>query len=124
MRLAGKVALITGAASGIGRESALLFAQEGASVVAVDLNDAGGAETVSLIEAANGRAIYLHADVSLSADCAAMVSSAEQQLGGVHVLFNNAGIMDPGDEDAVATSEEVWERTTGAGVGAPRAAWE
>jgi len=111
MRLAGKVALITGAASGIGRESALLFAQEGASVVAVDLNDAGGEDTVSLIEAANGRAIYLHADVSLSADCAAMVSSAEQQLGGVHVLFNNAGIMDPGDEDAVATSEEVWERT-------------
>ena len=111
MRLEGKVALLTGAASGIGRESALLFAREGAAVSAVDMNDAGGEETVSRITAMNGRAIYLHADVSRSADCEAMVAATEKEFGALQVLFNNAGIMDPGDEDAVNTSEEVWERT-------------
>src|ERR1041385_4001344 len=63
MRLQDKVALITGAGSGIGRESALLFAQEGAKIVVVDINDDGGKETVSQVEAAGGEAIYVHADV-------------------------------------------------------------
>lgn len=111
MRLEGKVALITGAASGIGREAALLFAREGAAIAVVDVNGVGGEETVSMIAAANGRAIYVRADVSRSADCEAMVSATEKELGALHVLFNNAGIMDPDDEDAVGTTEEVWERT-------------
>jgi NAD(P)-dependent dehydrogenase (short-subunit alcohol dehydrogenase family) len=111
MRLEGQAALITGAASGIGRESARLFAREGAAVAVVDLNDTGGEEIVAEIEAANGHAIYLHADVSRSADCEAMIKATEKEFGALHVLFNNAGIMDPGDEDAVVTSEEVWERT-------------
>ena len=111
MRLTDKVALITGAASGIGRESALLFAREGAAVSVVDVNDAGGDETVAMVAAENGRSIYLHADVSRSADCEAMVSATEKEFGALHVLFNNAGIMDAADEDAVNTSEEVWERT-------------
>lgn len=111
MRLAGKTALITGAANGIGRESALLFAREGASVLAVDLQEQAGRALVAEIEAAGGAAAFARADVSSDADCAAMVRAAEERFGALHVLFNNAGIMDSGDDDAVSTSEEVWERT-------------
>jgi NAD(P)-dependent dehydrogenase (short-subunit alcohol dehydrogenase family) len=110
-RLEGKVALITGAGSGIGRESALLFASEGAAVVVVDRDDAPGQETVAAVAAAGGRAVYAHADVSRSEDCAGMVATAEATFGALHVLFNNAGIMDSGDDDAVSTAEEVWDRT-------------
>ena len=111
MRLANKVALITGAGSGIGRESALLFAQEGAAVVVVDRNDEGGAETVARIEAAGGQATYVHADVAQSADCAHMVQVAEATYGKLNILFNNAGIMRHDDDDAVNTEEEVWDIT-------------
>ena len=111
MRLEDKVALITGAAGGIGRETSLLFAAEGAHVVAVDVNDEGCQETVDLVTAAGGRAIAIHADVSRAADCEQMVASAESEFGALHVLFNNAGIMDHNDGDASSTSEEVWDRT-------------
>ena len=111
MRLAGKVALITGAGSGIGREAALLFAREGAAVVVADVTDAAGHETVERVTAAGGRALYVHADVSRGADCAAMVAAAERELGRLDVLFNNAGIMHAGDDDAIATEEEVWDLT-------------
>ncbi len=111
MRLTGKVALITGAASGIGRESARLFALEGAAVAVVDLNDTDGRETVTAVQKADGRAIYLHADVSQASDCEAMIAATEKEFGALHVLFNNAGIMDPEDQDAVGTPEAVWERT-------------
>jgi len=111
MRLTGKVALITGAASGIGRESALLFAREGAQVVVVDVNDAAGAETVTLVKAAGGEAVYAHADVSQPAECENMVRVAEETFGRLSVLFNNAGIMDGRDDDAVGTDLDVWELT-------------
>ncbi len=111
MRLKDKVALITGAASGIGRETSLLFAKEGAKVVAVDVNDAGGDETVTMITSNGGEAAYIHADVSKSTDCEAMIAFAEEKFGNLNVLFNNAGIMDGRDDDAVATSEEVWQQT-------------
>ena len=111
MRLENKTALITGAASGIGRESALLFAKEGANVVVADLNEAGGEETVRMIEANQGRALFVPADVSRAADCENMVRVTETNFGPLHVLFNNAGIMDGRDGDAVGTDEEVWERT-------------
>ena len=110
-RLEGKVALITGAGSGIGRESALLFASEGAAVVVVDRDDAAGQETVDAVTGAGGRAVYAHADVSRADDCARMVAVAEATFGGLHVLFNNAGIMDSRDDDAVSTEEAVWDLT-------------
>ncbi|MEJ2288471.1 MAG: glucose 1-dehydrogenase [Deinococcales bacterium] len=111
MRLKDKVALITGAGSGIGRESALLFASEGATVVAVDVREDAGRETVEAIQAAGGRASFVRADVSVAADCEAMVAHAEQAYGRLDVLFNNAGIMDARDDDAVATDEAVWDLT-------------
>lgn len=111
MRLHNKVALITGAGSGIGRQSALLFAQEGAAVVVVDINDVGGQETVSQIQHQGGQAIFVHSDVSRAPECQAMVEAAEQTFGGLHVLFNNAGIMHPEDADAVETDESIWDLT-------------
>jgi NAD(P)-dependent dehydrogenase (short-subunit alcohol dehydrogenase family) len=111
MRLKNKVALITGAGSGIGRESALLFAQEGAAVVVVDVNEAGAQETVAMVQAAGGESIFVRADISRAADCQAMVAAAEEQFGALHVLFNNAGIMLADDADAVDTEEAVWDLT-------------
>ena len=111
MRLTNKVALITGAGSGIGRETALLFAGEGAAIVVVDLNDAAGQETARLVEAGGGRASYVHADVSKAADCEAMVRQAETTYSQLNVVFNNAGISHINDDDAVATEEDVWDLT-------------
>ncbi len=109
MELADKVAVITGGASGIGRETSLLFAGEGASVVVADVADAQ--ETVAMIEKAGGRAISLHADVSQAADCERMVAAAEETYGRLDILFNNAGIMHPDDGDASETTEETWDLT-------------
>ena len=110
-RLEGKVALITGAGSGIGKEAALIFAAEGAAVVAVDRDDKAGQATVEAVKASGGRAAYVTADVSRSGDCARMVATAEQTFGRLDVLFNNAGIMDSRDDDAVSTDEETWDLT-------------
>jgi NAD(P)-dependent dehydrogenase (short-subunit alcohol dehydrogenase family) len=111
MRLENKVALITGAGGGIGGESALLFAAEGARVVVVDLDVAHGEETVGRVQAKGGKAAFFRADISKAADCEAMVAFAEKTFGRLDVLFNNAGIMDSKDDDAVGTPEEVWDRT-------------
>jgi NAD(P)-dependent dehydrogenase (short-subunit alcohol dehydrogenase family) len=107
MRLKDKVALITGAGSGIGREAALLFAIEGAAVVCVDLNEDAARETGAALE----KSIPVKADVSKAADCQAMVAAAEKAFGRLDVLFNNAGIMHARDDDAVSTDESVWDLT-------------
>jgi NAD(P)-dependent dehydrogenase (short-subunit alcohol dehydrogenase family) len=110
-RLEGKVALITGAGSGIGREAALLFSSEGAAIVVVDREDQAGHDTVETITAAGGRAVFARADVSSAEDCERMIATAEQTFGQLNVLFNNAGIMDSRDDDAVTTDVEVWDLT-------------
>ena len=111
MRLKDKVALITGASSGIGKEAALLFAKEGAKVVCVDVNDKAGQETVAEIEAAGGSAAYVHADVSKAKDAENMVKFAEDSFGKLDVMFNNAGIMHSSDDDAINTDEAIWDLT-------------
>ncbi|HLF59715.1 MAG TPA: glucose 1-dehydrogenase [Acidimicrobiia bacterium] len=110
-RLQDKVALITGAGSGIGRETSLLFASEGASVLGVDLNEEALAETVSLVQAAGGEAAAQRADVSSAVDSEAMVAAAESRYGRLDVMFNNAGIMHSDDDDAVSTEEKIWDLT-------------
>jgi len=110
VQLADKVALITGAASGIGREAAILFAREGARVVAVDLSEKGQ-ETVEVIQSAGGQAHFVQADVSKAQDAERMVSEAERVFGRLEILFNNAGISHAEDDDAIHTSEAVWDLT-------------
>ncbi|MCB0634207.1 MAG: glucose 1-dehydrogenase [Saprospiraceae bacterium] len=116
MRLNNKVALITGAGSGIGLQTALRFAEEGARIVAVDINEENGRETVEQITQRGGEAAYCRADVSSAADCAEMINFAESTFGNLHVLFNNAGIMDSRDDDAESTEEEVWDLTMNVNV--------
>ncbi|MFN7624702.1 MAG: glucose 1-dehydrogenase [Acidobacteriota bacterium] len=110
-RLEGKVALITGAGGGIGRESALLFAREGAKVVVVDLTEKTGKQTVKLVKAAGGEATFVAADVSRADDCQRMVKAAEKKFGRLDILFNNAGIMHHSDDNAVTTEESIWDLT-------------
>ncbi len=93
--LTGKVGIVTGAGSGIGRATALLMAQEGAKVVVSDVADAHGAETVAMIEAAGGSAAFVHADVALQKDAEAMVKFAVDTYGALHLAVNNAGIGGP-----------------------------
>lgn len=111
MRLKDKVAVITGGSSGIGRATCRLFAQEGAKIVIVDINDAGGQETLDFIKANGGEAIYVHADQAQASDCEKMIQTAEETYNKVDVLFNNAGISHAADDDAINTTEAVWNLT-------------
>ncbi len=108
--LQDKVALVTGAGSGIGRAVAVKYAQEGAQVVVSDINQRGGDETVALIKAAGGDAIFVHADTSIPADNEALVAAAVKHYGALHIACNNAGIgskpADIGDFD-IATWDKV-----------------
>ncbi len=110
MRLRGKVALITGAASGIGRTAADLFAAEGAQVVIADVTARAGEEAAQEIRSAGGEAAFTRADVSKAVDVEAMVRFTVEKFGGLHVLYNNAGIFHAEDGGAVETAEEIWDR--------------
>jgi NAD(P)-dependent dehydrogenase (short-subunit alcohol dehydrogenase family) len=107
MRLKDKVALITGAGSGIGLQTVLLFAKEGASIVAVDVNEQAAQDAAKKVK----NAIAVKADVSKAADCERMVAEAENKFGKLNVMFNNAGIMHGKDDDAMSTPEEIWDLT-------------
>ncbi|MCH8021017.1 glucose 1-dehydrogenase [candidate division KSB1 bacterium] len=109
MRLKDKVALITGSGSGIGRESALLFAREGAKVLVVDLKEELGKKTVEEIKKTNGEASFFRADVSNANEVQAMIQQAEDTLGELNVLFNNAGIFPDKDGSVLDTEEDVWD---------------
>jgi NAD(P)-dependent dehydrogenase (short-subunit alcohol dehydrogenase family) len=111
MRLDGKVALVTGAASGIGRETALLFAANGAKVACADLVEEDNAATAAAIKAGGGQAIVITTDVAVAAEVEAVVAATVEAFGGLHVAFNNAGIMHPEDGDAVETDEHIWDLT-------------
>jgi NAD(P)-dependent dehydrogenase (short-subunit alcohol dehydrogenase family) len=109
-RLDGKVALITGAASGMGNVAARTFAQEGAKVVLADVADEAGQAAAGEITESGGRAAYVHADVSSDDDARDMVAFAMERFGALNVLYNNAGIF-PGDDGSVTeTSVETWDR--------------
>lgn len=109
MRLHDKVAVITGAGSGIGREAAIIFAREGARVVVADMNDEAGERTVAELQSSGGDALFVHADVSRSSDVESMIRAAEERFGRLNVLFNNAGIFPDADSSVVDTPEEVWD---------------
>ena len=111
MRLEGKVALITGAGSGIGKESAMLFAKEGASIAVVDLIGGSAEAVVEDIVAAGGKAIAIEADVSQADDAERMVAETEKAFGKLNILFNNAGISHIADDDATRTDVDVWDLT-------------
>ena len=115
--LAGKVALITGAGSGIGRATARLFASEGASVAVVDIADENARETVSLIEQAGGSGLFVHADVAVAADAKRMIDAAVRCFGRLDILHNNA--FWTAYRTTVETSEPEWDRTMAVCLKAP-----
>ena len=108
MKLSEKVAIITGAGSGIGRASAVAFAREGAKVVVVDIDEHGGQETLEKIRAGSGEAFVVHIDVSSEAAISRMVTATVAQWGRIDILFNNAGVVlvKPLEE----TTEAEWDR--------------
>ena len=116
MRLDGKVALITGAGSGMGRVAAHLFAREGARVVATDIDERAGQETEALARDEGLDVRFFQSDVSREADCRAMVAFAEETFGKLNVLYNNAGIFPEADHSVVDTDEAVWDRVLAVNV--------
>ncbi|KAL1732721.1 hypothetical protein EV714DRAFT_270351 [Schizophyllum commune] len=112
-RLEHKVAIVTGAASGIGLESAVLFATEGAAVVLADVNLDAAQKGADLItqKIPGARAIAVRTDVSKEADIKAVVDRAVKEWGRLDVMFNNAGIMHPEDDNALNTEERIWDLT-------------
>jgi NAD(P)-dependent dehydrogenase (short-subunit alcohol dehydrogenase family) len=109
-RFSGKVALVTGGASGIGRACAQLFATEGAAVVVSDVAVEGGEETVRLIEEDGGEASFVEADVSKAAQVEALVGGAVKVYGRLDYAFNNAGIEGPMAINTADYPEEDWDR--------------
>jgi NAD(P)-dependent dehydrogenase (short-subunit alcohol dehydrogenase family) len=106
-RLAGKVCVITGAGGGMGREAALLFAEEGASVCVADIDLDLANETVELC---GGGAFAVRANVGVEADVRSMYAATSDRFGGIDVLYNNAGVSPADDASVLETSVEAWQR--------------
>jgi NAD(P)-dependent dehydrogenase (short-subunit alcohol dehydrogenase family) len=112
--LDGKVALVTGASSGIGRATALLFSKEGAAIALVDLDPAHGRTVAATIEKNGGRAVFVAADVSRAGDCQRAVETAILEFGRIDILFNGAGVIRRAT--VIETSEEDWDRVMAVNV--------
>ncbi len=108
MRLKDKVSIITGAGRGIGRETALAFAREGARVVVAERDEAGGQGTVAAIEAAGGQALFVLTDVTRAEDAEGMVRAAQERFGRLDVLVNNAGVL--ADSTLLKMTDQAWEQ--------------
>jgi NAD(P)-dependent dehydrogenase (short-subunit alcohol dehydrogenase family) len=110
MRLAGKVAIITGSAGGMGKLAAEVFAREGASIVVTDIAVKEGEETARAVRDGGGKAIFVKADVSQEVEVKHMVGAGIEEFGHIDVLYNNAGIMPADDAGVTDLSEASWDR--------------
>ena len=113
-RLKNKVALITGAGMGMGREASMLFAEEGARIVVCDINKQAADETVTLVEKAGGQAVSAVGDVAIEEDVKRMVEAGVGRFGALHVLYNNAGVLwKDRDRSVLETDGAQWDRVMG-----------
>jgi NAD(P)-dependent dehydrogenase (short-subunit alcohol dehydrogenase family) len=113
MNLMGKIALVTGSGSGMGKAAALLFAQDGAKVIVTDVVETGGQETVRQIQDGGGEAFFMATDVSKAGEVAALMQFTAETFGGLHILYNNAGVWLPTDGPAPDLPEAIWDRVIG-----------
>jgi NAD(P)-dependent dehydrogenase (short-subunit alcohol dehydrogenase family) len=110
-RLKGKVAFITGAGMGMGREASVLFAEEGARIVVADIDGAAAQATVELVDKAGGQAVAVTGDVAVEADVRRMIDGGVRRFGALHVLYNNAGVLwKDRDRSVLETDEKWWDR--------------
>ncbi len=116
MRLDGKVTIITGGGSGMGRTAAELFAREGARVVVADFSEVSGEAAAAAVRAAGGQATFVKADVSNEADARGMVQHAVATYGRVDALYNNAGVMPEADHSVIDTDVDTWDKVMAVNV--------
>jgi NAD(P)-dependent dehydrogenase (short-subunit alcohol dehydrogenase family) len=111
MRLKDKVAFITGGGSGIGRSTCLLFAKEGAKIVCMDINEKAGMETIKLVEGHGGEIVFIRGNIAHEQEVRRAIGVAVQTFGGLHILYNNAGVLwRDKDFEVTRTDGKTWDR--------------